>query len=332
MAGDGTDLTVTGALGVTTPDTTWTRPCACGPGDVIGIDPRQVVPAGSGQRRFHGPRPGGHRVRQPRSDRGCSRRPRPMRRAACGPGWSSCASRKECGGSPAGGGPLPVLIAAPAKPDDLPIWPSPGPGRMRRWSCGTTRCPMKQRAQSRRHAARGVGVAPCARRLVAFTDYIACVVPTFEVGRLSGLNLPLPTPTSRAGVGQRTAAAASVALPVYYHWSFRSAERAKTSRPSSIGWRHAICSAVSASGRWTSAGRVLRSARSGGASGRVALEPHGGHGARGLGHSGRRGVAAGTAEHRQRRRSACAGWRRRPTRCGFLDPCPLARRAPPGRA
>ena len=48
----------------------------------------------------------------------------------------------------------------------------------------------------------------CPRRLAAHTDYIACVVPTFEVGRLAGLNQPLPTgddlaPAWRSGTAVR---------------------------------------------------------------------------------------------------------------------------------
>ena len=66
----------------------------------------------------------------------------------------------------------------------------------------------------------------CPRRLDPLTHYIACVVPTFELGRKAGLGLPIRRdeqvneekelkPAWEAG-------AASVTLPVYYHWEFRT--------------------------------------------------------------------------------------------------------------
>lgn len=63
----------------------------------------------------------------------------------------------------------------------------------------------------------------CPRRLAPDTDYVACVVPAFEPGRLRGLGL--------AGDGSSAAmqtlapawdpqAGADVVLPVYHHWEF----------------------------------------------------------------------------------------------------------------
>lgn len=64
------------------------------------------------------------------------------------------------------------------------------------------------------------------RLLAPFTDYVACVVPAFEAGRRAGLGqavdaaAPL-TPAWSSGAS----AAATVSLPVYYHWEFRTGER-----------------------------------------------------------------------------------------------------------
>ena len=66
----------------------------------------------------------------------------------------------------------------------------------------------------------------CPRRLDPLTHYIACVVPTFDLGRKAGLGLPIRKddqvddekdlfPAWKKG-------AASVTLPVYYHWEFRT--------------------------------------------------------------------------------------------------------------
>jgi hypothetical protein len=63
----------------------------------------------------------------------------------------------------------------------------------------------------------------CPRRLHANTTYVACLVPTFEVGRLAGLRLPIgaasdalaPAWTVTNGV-----LAAPLQLPVYHRWQF----------------------------------------------------------------------------------------------------------------
>ncbi len=63
----------------------------------------------------------------------------------------------------------------------------------------------------------------CPRRLKADTDYLACVVPAFEPGRLRGLGLA----GDGSGAAMQTLAPAwdpavnaDVVLPVYYHWEF----------------------------------------------------------------------------------------------------------------
>ncbi len=335
-----TDLTVT--LGVTTPEH---NPSATvrmrGPGDVIGIDPRQVVrtepAAGSGDFtaldlaaiEFDNPDLPWLFTPAAADAQG---RLRP---------WLCLVVVRQQEGvrlRPAGGGPLPVLdIAAPAKPDDE----LPDLAESWAWAHAQVSWPhdaLPDEASVRNLVATrpelSVSRLLCARRLVAFTDYIACVVPTFEVGRLSGLNLPLPANADLAPAwGSGAAAAASVALPVYYHWSFRTGARedfetivdrlAPRDLSGGVGQRPMD---ISRPGFAFSA--------TAGASGRVALE-----GA--LQPVGMVREALDTAagaswqpalqRHRQRRRSACAGWRRRSTRRP-ADLWPLARRAPPGRA
>jgi hypothetical protein len=68
----------------------------------------------------------------------------------------------------------------------------------------------------------------CPRRLDPTTAYYACLVPTFEVGRLAGLGdsftaadetaLRLAWPTTLDGSGG--GAQSTVRLPVYFHWEF----------------------------------------------------------------------------------------------------------------
>ncbi len=66
----------------------------------------------------------------------------------------------------------------------------------------------------------------CPRRLDPLTDYLACVVPTFELGRKAGLGLPIQRDRERdeekellpAWTGQADA----VTLPIYFHWEFRT--------------------------------------------------------------------------------------------------------------
>jgi hypothetical protein len=66
----------------------------------------------------------------------------------------------------------------------------------------------------------------CPRRLEPDTRYAACVVPTFEVGRLTGLGLKFtPEQDKTTPAWQLTATAPeSIELPVYYHWDFSTGE------------------------------------------------------------------------------------------------------------
>jgi hypothetical protein len=67
----------------------------------------------------------------------------------------------------------------------------------------------------------------CPRRLSPRTDYVACVVPAFEPGRLRGLGLA----GDGSGAAMQTlapawdtAVVADVTLPVYYHWEFSTSD------------------------------------------------------------------------------------------------------------
>jgi hypothetical protein len=226
------DLRVT--LDVTTPAN---NPSATvrmrGPGDVIGIDPRQVVrtepAANSGDFEaldlaaieFDNPDLPWMFTPAAANAQG---RLRP---------WICLVVVRQQDGvrlRPAGSEPLPVLeIAVPAKPDEEL------PDLAESWAWAHAQvswphdAPLDDPGVRNLLATRpelSVSRLLCPRRLAAHTDYIACVVPTFEVGRLAGLNLPLParadlTPAWRSGAQ----ALPRVDLPVYYHWAFRTGER-----------------------------------------------------------------------------------------------------------
>jgi hypothetical protein len=68
----------------------------------------------------------------------------------------------------------------------------------------------------------------CPRRLKELTDYVACVVPAFEPGRLRGLGqVPAeddPKMTTLAPAWNR-AVATDVVLPVYYSWEFSTSPK-----------------------------------------------------------------------------------------------------------
>ena len=69
----------------------------------------------------------------------------------------------------------------------------------------------------------------CPRILAPSTDYIACVVPTFELGRKAGLGLAisdadLVAANALASAWLLTPAPAEVLLPIYHRWEFRTGE------------------------------------------------------------------------------------------------------------
>ena len=70
----------------------------------------------------------------------------------------------------------------------------------------------------------------CPRILQPNTDYVACVVPTFELGRRAGLGEDIKDAELTATSALKPAWSitptppATVRLPVYYHWRFRTGE------------------------------------------------------------------------------------------------------------
>jgi hypothetical protein len=66
----------------------------------------------------------------------------------------------------------------------------------------------------------------CPRRLDPLTHYIACVVPTFELGAKAGLGQPIRRDAEVDDEKELkpawVAGAATVMLPVYFHWEFRT--------------------------------------------------------------------------------------------------------------
>ena len=130
---------------------------------------------------------------------------------------------------PLGQSPLPVLqIAAPARPvDELPdlaeCWA---------WVHAQAAASDSSAAQ----VGSALAGAPqlslsrlvCPRRLDANTAYLACVVPTFELGRKAGLGATIADADTTAANALATAwsmkpaAPAQVTLPVYHQWRFRT--------------------------------------------------------------------------------------------------------------
>ena len=62
----------------------------------------------------------------------------------------------------------------------------------------------------------------CPRRLDPVTEYLACVVPTFELGCKAGLGSPITPDDEKALKPAWAAGAEQVRLPVYFHWEFRT--------------------------------------------------------------------------------------------------------------
>lgn len=130
---------------------------------------------------------------------------------------------------PAGSEPLPVLeIAAPAKPaEELPdlaeswAWAH----AQLSWTGDALPTPaaLEQLVTTRPELSVARLLSP--RRLEAHTEYLACVVPSFEVGRRAGLNLAPLSPATLAPAWPNAEDASRIALPVYYHWQFRTGAR-----------------------------------------------------------------------------------------------------------
>lgn len=120
--------------------------------------------------------------------------------------------------------PLPVLeIKAPARPErELP-------DLSESWAWAhaqvTGSQPGSLKASLAGDPALTVSRLLCPRRLDPLTDYLACVVPAFELGRKAGLSLPI-TPADEAELKPAWTSSAQsppqVTLPVYFHWEFRT--------------------------------------------------------------------------------------------------------------
>jgi hypothetical protein len=122
--------------------------------------------------------------------------------------------------------PLPVLeIKSPAQPrNELPdlaeswVW-------AHTQVTGSQKNPVSLRNSLKGNPALTVSRLLCPRRLDPMTDYVACVVPTFELGCKAGLGLPISAadetflhPAWKSGADSP----GQVKLPVYYHWEFRT--------------------------------------------------------------------------------------------------------------
>ncbi|WP_202800087.1 hypothetical protein, partial [Rubrivivax gelatinosus] len=74
----------------------------------------------------------------------------------------------------------------------------------------------------------------CPRRLAPDTDYVACVVPAFEPGRLRGLGQAGDTPPTELQPAWNPQAGADVVLPVYHHWEFSTGAQGDFASPMSV--------------------------------------------------------------------------------------------------
>ena len=122
--------------------------------------------------------------------------------------------------------PLPVLeIKAPARPEgELPDL-SESWAWVHAQVAGSQRNATSLKASLAGDPTLTVSRLLCPRRLDPATEYLACLVPAFELGRRAGLGLPI-----QPAVEQRlepawasgTQSPPQVTLPVYFHWEFRT--------------------------------------------------------------------------------------------------------------
>lgn len=118
--------------------------------------------------------------------------------------------------------PVAVLdIKSPARPaDELPDL-----SESHLWAhaqvTGSTKANLKTTLESQ--PAKNISRLLCPRRLNTETEYIACVVPAFEVGRRAGLNESLEAINTLAPSWESgDEAPDQIKLPVYYSWEFRT--------------------------------------------------------------------------------------------------------------
>jgi hypothetical protein len=197
-----------------------------GPGDVVGIDPQQIVRTD--------PRPGSAdfepnyfpAIEFDRPDFPWLFTPAAADATARLRPWLALVVVRRQDGvhlRPPGEGPLPVLdIAAPARPaDELPdlaeswCWAHAQASRANGIEIAAALSGRPELSLSR---------LICPRLLLPDTDYIACVVPAFETGCKAGLGLAVQDSDLGRLAPAWTLAPAptAVSLPVYHHWSFRT--------------------------------------------------------------------------------------------------------------
>ena len=144
-----------------------------------------------------------------------------MRKGICGPGcvsWS-CASRTAYGWIRRSPGARPCCsIGGPAKPDaELPdltdSWA---------WAHGqlTAKTSDDLAGILASDPARSVARLVCPRVMQPDTSYLACVVPTFELGRKAGLGDDITTADEEKLEPAWKPGGSSVELPVYHSWTF----------------------------------------------------------------------------------------------------------------
>lgn len=127
-----------------------------------------------------------------------------------------------------GGGALPVLEIGPRVRPALEL---PDPDETWAWAHAQVTgavgdSPAVLKDAIARAPARTVSRLLCPRRLEPATAYHACVVPSFDVGRKSGLGLPVTDGDLRRLEPAWSRDASIVSLPVYYAWEFRTGENA----------------------------------------------------------------------------------------------------------
>jgi hypothetical protein len=126
------------------------------------------------------------------------------------------------------GAALPVLeIAAPARPElELPDLEESWAWTHAQISGAITDNAAALQSAIRQAPERTVSRLLCPRRLDPTTGYYACVVPAFDVGRKTGVGLPV----TETELGQLAPAwltsSSAVSLPVYYTWEFSTGENA----------------------------------------------------------------------------------------------------------
>ena len=193
-----------------------------GPGDVVGLDRRQVVRTEprAGTTTFEaGYLPS---IQLARADLPWLFTPAAASGARLRPWLVLVAVRRRDGVrlDPNPGGPLPVLeIAAPARgADELP-------DLAQSWAWAHAQITGMIAGQS---PAQILDAAPgracsrlvCPRRLAPSTGYLACVVPAFAVGVKAGLGEPVSADDEAQLAPAWMADAGPVRLPVYYSWEF----------------------------------------------------------------------------------------------------------------